>query len=368
MAQICLTHAWGGMEMSCVEYARLFAERGYESFGICLEGSPVAEHFNLPPEKILRLKSSAYFSPVQSLRVRRFLRRHRIDVVFSHLLKDLWILYPALLGRPVHLFGFAHMFLRDISKKDFLHGLIYGRLERLFALSETQRRHLLDCLPIHPEAAVVLPNGVDLARFGPHRRSETIRREEYGAGPEDLVVGVIGRLDPQKGQMEFVGAAAELAPRFPNARFVLVGQTNADGQAFERALKAQITRLGLEGRIFLTGHRPDVASHMASLDIFVLPSYEEAFGKVTIEAMASGVAVVGTDSGSTPEILHGGEAGVLVRPKDPKDLARGIAEVLANPTRRQDLVRRALVHVHDEYSLAHVMERLQSEVESVVRA
>lgn len=366
MAQICLTHAWGGMEMSCVEYAHLFRERGYNSYGICLEGSPVAKHFDLPPENILRLKSSAYFNPAQSYAMRQFLRDRHVDVVFSHLLKDLWLLYPAMLGLPIHLFGFAHMFLRDISKKDFLHGVIYGRLERLFALSETQRRHLLECLPVLPENTQVLPNGVDLARFGPHQRSAQIRRDEYGASEDDLVVGVIGRLDPQKGQLEFVEAVALVAPLFPQARFVLVGQTNSDGAAYLETLRDRVNKIGLSKQFIFVGHRPGVAAHMASLDVFVLPSFEEAFGKVTIEAMASGPAIVATASGSTPEILLEGECGILVKPRDVADLARGLEQILASAELRQRLSTAAGVRVKEHFSLSHVMDRLQHEVENVV--
>ncbi len=115
-------------------------------------------------------------------------------------------------------------------------------------------------------------------------------------------------------------AAAALEPRFPGARYVLVG----DG-AERGAIEAQRARVGLDDVVFLAGHRTDTAAVLAAADIVVLPSLEEGFPNVLLEAMATGRAVVASAVGDSPAIVRDGETGFLVPPGEVAPLAERMA-------------------------------------------
>ena len=333
IAQMCLTRAWGGLEMCAVQYAQLVEKRDFTSYAILMEGSPALQNIKLPRERILTLPASAYFNPVSSYKIYKFLRDNQIDALFCHHLKDLWLSYPAVRMHPVQVLGFSHMFLRDVNKKDFLHTKIYDQLKHLIVLTEVQKKASLKCLPVPEGKYVVIPNGVDVSKFHPSKRSDEIRQKFFNAGAGEVVIGMVGRLDPQKGQWEFLEACAALAGEFPNTRFVCVGQPNkdADGAAYKKKLEDGVVKFGLSDRFFLLGHHADVSALTASIDLFAVPSYEETFGLCTIEAMASGCAVVGTAAGGTPELIADGISGSLFAPHSVQDLTRVLRLYLRDP-------------------------------------
>lgn len=361
IAQMCLTRAWGGLEMCAVQYAQLVEKRDFTSYAILMEGSPALQNIQIPRERILALPASEYFNPSSSYKIYKFLHDNQIDALFCHHLKDLWLSYPATRFLPsVQVIGFSHMFLRGVNKKDFLHSVVYSSLKRLIVLTEVQKKASLECLPVGEEKYVVIPNGVDVVKFNPGKRSDEIRQKYFSAGTENVVIGMVGRLDPQKGQWEFLEAAASLAGEFPGTRFVCVGQPNKDaaGAAYKRRLEDGVVQFGLNGRFFLLGHHPDVSALTASMDLFAVPSYEETFGLCTIEAMASGCAVVGTDAGGTPELIANGVSGLLFKPHSSADLVRVLREYLRNPSLAHEHSTAGRARVERLFNIDVVMSRI----------
>ena len=147
----------------------------------------------------------------------------------------------------------------------------------------------------------VVARGVDTSLFDPARRSDLLR-ERWGAGPNDPVVLYVGRLAPEKNLPALVAAFAEMRARTPKARFVLVGDGPESG-----ALAARHPDLIFAG--LRVGE--DLATHYASGDIFLFPSLTETYGNVTVEAMASGLAVVAYDYAAAAEHLRHGHDGML---------------------------------------------------------
>lgn len=359
VANISFSGAWGGLEMSSVKFTRLFHEAGHKSFEICLPDSPIAKALDEHGLKKRTVKARNYFSPATTLAIRRWLKEENVQAVFLHSLKDIWLVTPALIGMPhVKLFGFARMFFKDVNKKDFGHTLMYSRLDKMIALSHIQKEFLARCLPIPLEKFIVIPNGVDIDRFQPRARRDDIRAE-WGIRPEHKLFGLIGRLDRQKGSLEFVEAAAELLKTNPEARFVLVGGNTLGEGDFDKLVLQRLNELNLEGKVILTDFRKDIPAVMNALDIFVMPSYEENFGNVLLESLASGVATIGTNSGGTPEILDRGRTGYLCEPKDSGSLARAM-KAMCDPRLAHDFGQKARAKAVAEYDMRVVYKRVES--------
>lgn len=187
----------------------------------------------------------------------------------------------------------------------------------------------------------VLYNPVDVARFAQTARSPEVR-DALGAAGDGPLIGTVSRIHPRKDLETFIRAAAAVVSRFPSARFTIVG--TAEGpveQAYQRYLDALTTGLNLRGHVTFAGARRDVASVMRALDVFVLASHYEGFGRVVAEAMAGGCPVVVGDEGAPSEIVEAERYGLVARPRDPEAFATQIMRLLNAPAEAQALAARA---------------------------
>ncbi|MFN3304412.1 MAG: glycosyltransferase family 4 protein [Roseateles sp.] len=151
------------------------------------------------------------------------------------------------------------------------------------------------------ERLSVVGRGVDTQRFDPARRSAALR-DHWGAGPDDLVLGYVGRLAPEKNLGVVLAAYEAVKARQPRARLVFVGDGPQRAELAARVPDAHFA--GQRGG-------DDLAAHYAGLDLFLFPSLTETFGNVTTEAMASGCAVIAFDSAAAGELIRSGENGWL---------------------------------------------------------
>lgn len=160
------------------------------------------------------------------------------------------------------------------------------------------------------------------------------------------VVANVAALAPHKGQKHLVAASAALVRRLPNARVLIVGE----GELRE-TLQHQISSLGLDRHVMLTGFRQDVIGILKSIDLFVMSSVTEGLGSVILEAMACSRAVVGTRAGGIPEIVEHNVSGLLVAPRDEAGMANAMLALLTEPARRAAMGAAGRHRVEREFSV-----------------
>lgn len=204
-----------------------------------------------------------------------------------------------------------------------------------------------------PTRTRLLGNGIDLDRFvpgaiGPKERSAL--RDEVGAGPDAVVVGMVGRMVAEKGYPELFAAAERLADRYvvvaigPDDPEKADGVTSAQREAAERA-----------GVVFL-GQRDDVERLYGAMDMFVLPSHREGFPRAAMEAAASGLPIVATDVRGCRQVVDDGVTGLLVPVCDPERLAAAIAELGDDPERRRSMGEAAARRARAEFDERRVVD------------
>ncbi|MBL8724378.1 MAG: glycosyltransferase family 4 protein [Planctomycetes bacterium] len=217
-------------------------------------------------------------------------------------------------------------------------------------------RACLTRLPAAVQArAHVVPNGVPERCFratGSGLRGELGMRTDPGA---ELLVGILGRLDPQKGHEVLLRALATL--RAPWRLVVVGGEAFAAGMPRVRGYAEQLRRLaaelGIDGRVSLLGHRTDVPELMAQLDVVVVPSVgTEAAPRAIAEAQAAGRAVVASRIGGVPELIAHGSTGWLVEPNQPAALATALQQLAEQPEQRQRLGAAARAFAERHYRMA----------------
>jgi glycosyltransferase involved in cell wall biosynthesis len=186
-----------------------------------------------------------------------------------------------------------------------------------------------------------------------------------GAGDDDSIVLLVGRIHPAKGQVELVEAIPRVVETSPHARFVFLGGEDPNTTSYARRVRARVTELGLDGRVSFTGHRDDAHLFVAGADVVVIPSVRdergmgrEGFSLVALEAMMLGTAVVAYDDGALREVL--GDCGALVPPGDRGELARAISKVIRDAERRADYERCGRDRVRARFRVDDMVEALRS--------
>jgi glycosyltransferase involved in cell wall biosynthesis len=173
---------------------------------------------------------------------------------------------------------------------------------------------------------VVVPNGIDAARFRPDGAARAAARARWGVAADALVVGNVARFDPIKDHATFVRAAARVSERLPSARFVCAG--GGEGRARERVRRLAAEH-GIAERLVLQPDGPSDAALYAGFDVHVSSSASEGFSNALAEAMSCAVPCVATDVGDSAQIV--GDAGLVVPPRDSVALAGAIGSLLTSP-------------------------------------
>ncbi len=205
-------------------------------------------------------------------------------------------------------------------------------------------------------------NGVDLERYA-HQEPCCTLREEYGMEATAQIVGVVGRLELEKGHPTLLEAWPTVLRPVPNAYLLIVGE----GSRLD-ALRQIAREQGIERHVVFTGRRDDIPAVTAALDVAVLPSYREAQGLTILEAMALSRPVVASNVGGIPEMIQDGVTGLLVPPHDPAALAAALVRLLEDHPYADMLARAGHDLVHDRFCVQLMVNEVQALYDEGARA
>jgi glycosyltransferase involved in cell wall biosynthesis len=234
-------------------------------------------------------------------------------------------------------------------------------MDQLIAVSRAMEQKIVE------EGRALAPvrliyNGVDLERYE-HQEPCCTLRDEYGMEPGSQIVGVVARLEPEKGHPTLLEAWPRVLQKVPGAYLLVVGEGT------RRAELEQLARdLRIAHRVVFTGRRDDVPAVTAALDVAVLPSYREAQGLTILEAMALSRPVVASNVGGIPEVIQDGATGLLVPPRDPEALAAAIVRILTDHPLADTLARAGHDLVHDRFCLELMVKEIEAIYDEGARA
>ena len=210
-------------------------------------------------------------------------------------------------------------------------------------------------------------NGIPLERFEPGPAPANLRAE-LGVPAGAPVACVVGRLTPWKGHQVLLRAWPGVRQRVPDAQLIVVGEVAFWDESYGAELRARAEELGVADAVHWVGFREDVADVLRLSDLLVLPSIEEPFGRVVIEAMSVGLPVVATASGGVPEIVVEGETGLLVPPGEPGPLAEAIAALLSEPARARALGAAGHRRAREHFDVRRVARQVQAIYDAMLSA
>lgn len=354
---VCLSNSWGGLEqiaaIDSVDLARL--DIPYQV--MVIEGSPIHEYLSKFPEVGL---ISLPFQPRNVLDFKLRLELKRLvragnNLFHVHQTSILSSIVPWLWNERHLVIMASRHILNSHNKKGPIHRWIYRRLDAFVVMSEKMKRNALSTHALKEKQVRMIPYGIDFEKFDPEMVRAEYEREKWGIPQDSIVIGLVGRIDPAKGQATFIRAAAGLMKGRATAlrdkiRFVIVGEeTRGSSENYLAELKKMVKDFHLEDCVVFAGFQENIPEVMKAFDIFVMPSRQEAFGLVALEAMAMQTPVVISDGGSADEIVGDSEYGLLVRPEDAFDLQSKVKLLIENEELRVKMGEKARRHVLAHY-------------------
>jgi glycosyltransferase involved in cell wall biosynthesis len=342
----------GGAERQVVDLAAALQRNGYEVTVACSVAgglSDALEEMEIPVRPLLGRLAKRRLSRAYAWRLRRLLKSERFDLVHAHIYASVVAAAIATLGTGIPLVITEHTEASwQTWRARWVSRWVYRRAERIIAVSTPIRRRLIERDGVHPDLITIVPNAV----------VPTSEPRPEGALPTGLgerpLVGVIARLQPEKGVANFLQAAARVAPRFPGAHFVIAG----DGPLLQE-LVALAEDLGLRNRVHFLGFRSDASALMKSLDVLVVPSLTEGSPLVTLEAMAAGTPIVASAVGGIPDQVRHDKEGLLVPPGDTGAMGDAILELLRDPSRARRLGEAGRWRAASRFSHATMVRQIE---------
>jgi glycosyltransferase involved in cell wall biosynthesis len=295
-----------------------------------------------------------------------FLRAERIDVVHAHMIRAATAAVPlARLARVpvvVHTCHGREAWRKKWFKRQYwIDRRIADCSNATIAVSESTAAYLVEEKKFDPESVHVIRNGRHLNGFHPSVARQRQLRAEFGFAPDDLVVGVIGRLEEQKGHRHLLEALPAVRSQVTGVRLLFVG----DG-SLRASLETCVRAQGFERNVTFTGYRSDSLELMEMCDVLALPSLFEGMPLVPIEGALLGKAVVATAVDGTREVVKHGITGTLVPAAQPAALAGALLELLLDPQRRRSFGENAQARAQELFSLARQLEETGSLYENLL--
>lgn len=291
------------------------------------------------------------------------IRSNQIDIIHTHEFRSnlFGFLAAKLTRKPI--VTTAHGWIQNSPMKKRIVKLdkfLLRFFDKIIAVSEAIKKLLLDAgVPEHK--ITVIPNALRTEKYANNKQNQGFRKE-VGVDEEKILVANIGRLSPEKGQLEFLLAAVDFIPKFPNIHIIFVGIGPE-----EEKLKKFVADNNLSANVMFAGYRTDMVNIYNDIDLVVQSSYTEGMPNVVLEALLCQTPVIATDVGGTNEIIEHGYNGILIPDNKPSTLTQAIADFMENTTRHNEMARTGRKTIIDKFDHNTRVRKLESTYDELIK-
>ncbi|MFN3997452.1 glycosyltransferase family 4 protein [Algoriphagus sp.] len=354
-----------------LQVLRIYQNQGFSPVVVLTNEGPIQQ--NLSQLKIpvyvqnLGILRRKYITPTgllnrlsKNLKAYRFLtelhQTYRFELVYSNTLAVIVGAYWAKRRHIRHIWHIHEILPGPKPLVKMLASLLDQSTPNPIAVSNAVANHWQ---PLLKESNIqVIHNGIP---YDPFSEDYPDAKKDLGLHGDNIVIGMIGRINPGKGQLYFLEMADLLSKKYPNTHFILVGDPFPGYEPILEEMKKEVRDKNLEARVTYLGFREDIPKVMAALDIFVLPSIlPDSFPTVILEAMASGKPVVATRSGGASEMVLDGETGYLIQVEDIEKGIQALEKLIQDSELRQNYGEAGRRRVLNLYSLQAFEEKIKT--------
>lgn len=305
----------GGSERKIVDLAKHLNKDLFDVFVCCVtEGGELKQELANSGIKVYICNKKSKLDLFVIKRIANILKKEQVDILHTFVsTSKVWGRFAGILAKTKVIISTEESLYQPSKPLLLLEKLLAKKTDIIIANSYETMRSVQKYTKLPEEKYQVIYNGIDLAKYLNVSIDFAEKRKSLNINPNDLVITNIARFDVRKGHKFLVEAFYQFLQYIENAnidlscKLLLVG----DGQEINN-IKKLVTELGLTDKVIFTGFRQDVNELLRISDIFVLPSLEEGFGNVLVEAMISQVFTIATNTGGIKEIIKHEENGLLV--------------------------------------------------------
>jgi glycosyltransferase involved in cell wall biosynthesis len=286
--------------------------------------------------------------------LRRLIREHQVKIVHTNGLRHLQAAIAARLEGVKLIWHLNDVVTPPLLRLTLLPFVRSWANHIAVAARAVERTCFADAVEQNGQPSVLYAP-VDTGRFNPGVNGSPVRFE-FGIGDCSPVVGMVANVCPGKGFEYLLEATTLIKRRYPTTKFLFVGGMLQNRRAYWDSLRRRIEELGLARDVILTGQRDDVPQIMRALTVFVQASESEACPMAVLEASASGLPVVATNVGGTPELVEDGTTGILIEPRNPAEIAKAVLRLLECPETAHQMGQAGTERMRRHFSLDACVE------------
>ncbi len=365
-----VAQAAGGVDRYLKMLLKYLDHDRFENILIHSQDYKVAEYMNLITDsEQIRMERSVGTKDLSAIRqIRAFIKKYNPDIIYAHSSKAGALCRVANLGlSPLVVYnphGWAFNMECSPMQKRMYHWIEKGAAhfcQKIVCISENEKETALACKICQPDKLKVIYNGVDVQAYDESRK-HVLSRSDLNIGKDAVVIGMVGRLSPQKAPDDFIRVARKVKEKIHNAFFMIVGSGEMENDIIKQA-----KRYGLEKDILITGWVDNPLDYIELFNIAVLLSRWEGFGLALTEYMLAGKPVVATAVDAIPDIVQNGQNGILVQPGQIQEVADAIEKLHRNPDLCARLAARGEQDVRRRFDARRVAREHTDLFEEMIR-
>jgi glycosyltransferase involved in cell wall biosynthesis len=342
---------WGGQEKRTVRVVNALDKSRFRVFYGVHADSALMKHKEEIDATMLELPITKSYNPFELYRVIKAIKKHNIHIISTHSGKDAWI--GAIAGKltGAKVVRVRHLLTPINSPAS------YNMSSRVTAIGEAVADYLISA-GVKKEKIDIIHTGRDMDKYSP--RVSYSLRDELNISEDALLIGIVAVLRAAKRHSILLEALEKLPE---GVKLVIVG----DGPQ-EENIRKMIDNLCLKNRVYMLGHREDVADILPSLDLFVMPSSQEALGSSIIEASACEVPVVVSRVGGMPEVVLDGESGYIFEPDSVDSLVEKLQLLVESKQKRVEFGKKGREYVVEKFSIEDMIQKTERQYETLVKS
>ncbi len=348
----------GGVEIFAIKLGLGLAELGHDVSFAVKSRSRMEEELRKKGIHPYTLPMTGDLEPASLYGLSKIMRTKKIDITCATCPRDFRLagVVSRLHGKKGVVFNMGTVW--DPKRMTLPHNLKYFRSKFFFNLALLRgiansiggRDYVEQAWSIPREQLQAIYNGVDLTLFDPAKVQQNILRKEYNIPDNAVVVSMIARISPEKGQALLLDAARQVFMKSPNTYFIIVGESTND--EYYRTLKSRLSTIDGHDHVLLVGFRNDIPNVLADTDLLVLPSSQEGLPNVALEALAMKTPVIASDVCATNEAVKDGENGFLLKtPIEVTELADRLRILLSDDQLRKAMGERGRQLIEEHFNL-----------------
>lgn len=356
--ELCTSRGRGGLELYALKVSRHLESKGHVVHAAVRHGTFLDADMRKEGFPVIHMDMGFKPFPLKSARkLARYIDENKIDLIQAHWNNDLVL---AALAKRLSNYHCKLTFIRHIRlarhKKDPYHRFIYNSIDKYIVITHAMREEAIKYLPIDSSRIELLYHGVEEACSSKASVSCESFSSEHGIAGDQIKVLLPGRVEYYKAQHVFIDAIFRLKEEGLTVQACIMGHVMHESYMDE--LKQKVREKGLENHVHFIGFIENSRQYYNCFDMVALTTYIETFGLVLVEAMLSGVPVIGARSGGVPEIIMNNETGLLFEPGDDEELARCIRELAESPEKRSALATKGREYAKNMFSMENHYRRL----------